>query len=172
VGTRNLTVVKLDKEVKVAQYCQWDGYPEGQGAGIVEFLTSEMEPRKFRKNLRASKFISDKKISGKWKRCGAGDSNFVSCEVSDAFLKEYPELHRDTGSKILALIQDKPRELCNSISFGKDGLFCEWSYEINLDRRVLKVFKSGYDNGPVATLKIGKTLKSEWRKYLESRGEE
>lgn len=31
MGTRNLTCVVLDGEFKVAQYGQWDGYPEGSG---------------------------------------------------------------------------------------------------------------------------------------------
>lgn len=33
MGTRNLTAVYLDGQYKVAQYGQWDGYPEGQGNG-------------------------------------------------------------------------------------------------------------------------------------------
>ena len=39
MGTRNLTLVK-DKEgkTKVAQYGQWDGYPEGQGSTILNFI--------------------------------------------------------------------------------------------------------------------------------------
>ncbi len=42
MGTRNLTLVK-DKEgkTKVAQYGQWDGYPEGQGTTILNFIRSK-----------------------------------------------------------------------------------------------------------------------------------
>lgn len=38
MGTRNLTCVVVDGEMKVAQYGQWDGYPEGQGATCCEFI--------------------------------------------------------------------------------------------------------------------------------------
>lgn len=38
MGTRNLTAVYLDGQYKVAQYGQWDGYPEGQG---ITALTRE-----------------------------------------------------------------------------------------------------------------------------------
>ena len=30
MGTRNLTIIVEDNKHKVAQYCQWDGYPEGR----------------------------------------------------------------------------------------------------------------------------------------------
>lgn len=40
MGTRNLTAVYLDGQYKVAQYGQWDGYPEGQGITVLTFLLS------------------------------------------------------------------------------------------------------------------------------------
>jgi hypothetical protein len=38
MGTRNLTRVICDGKTKVAQYGQWDGYPEGQGKTVLNFL--------------------------------------------------------------------------------------------------------------------------------------
>ena len=38
MGTRNLTAVYLDGQYKVAQYGQWDGYPEGQGIASAQRL--------------------------------------------------------------------------------------------------------------------------------------
>ena len=38
MGTRNLTIVHKNGEYKVAQYGQWDGYPEGLGATLLNFL--------------------------------------------------------------------------------------------------------------------------------------
>lgn len=38
MGTRHLICVQHNNEYKVAKYGQWDGYPSGQGAGILEFL--------------------------------------------------------------------------------------------------------------------------------------
>jgi hypothetical protein len=34
MGTRNLIAVFFDGEYRVAQYSQWDGYPEGQGGNV------------------------------------------------------------------------------------------------------------------------------------------
>ena len=40
MGTRNITRVKSNDELKVCQYCQWDGYPTGAGMGVAEFIRS------------------------------------------------------------------------------------------------------------------------------------
>ena len=38
MGTRSLVIAIKNKEVKLAQYGQLDGYPEGQGVGLIEAL--------------------------------------------------------------------------------------------------------------------------------------
>ena len=38
MGTRNLTIVHSNGEYKVAQYGHWDGYPEGLGVQLLEYL--------------------------------------------------------------------------------------------------------------------------------------
>ena len=50
MGTRNLITVTLNKKKVVAQYGQWDGYPEGQGKTVHEFL-SKVNLDKFKKQL-------------------------------------------------------------------------------------------------------------------------
>ena len=38
MGTRNLTMVISNGKTKVAQYGQWDGYPDGQGMTALSTL--------------------------------------------------------------------------------------------------------------------------------------
>ena len=140
MGTRNLTIVKLDGKVRVAQYCQWDGYPTGQGATIADFLQNDLDLRKFKAKVAKLTWLSVEEVHGLWKSVGADDSGFVNMEVSNKFSAKYPELHRDTGAKVLSLIQSgKATALHNEISFLKDGLFCEYAYEIDLDKKIVKV---------------------------------
>ena len=40
MGTRSLIAVKSNEKYKIAQYSQWDGYPDGQGKTVLEFLRS------------------------------------------------------------------------------------------------------------------------------------
>ena len=52
MGTRNLTMV-IDKrgDLKVAQYGQWDGYPEGWGVEILNFARDKEKMAKLEKEL-------------------------------------------------------------------------------------------------------------------------
>lgn len=38
MGTRNLIVIYYNGQYILAQYNQWDGYPEGQGVEILKFF--------------------------------------------------------------------------------------------------------------------------------------
>lgn len=127
MGTRNLTCVFVDGEYKVAQYGQWDGYPEGQGQTVLDFARDDMREAKFRKRLKQCEWVSDATLQS------AGDS----------WLSKYPYVTRDHGAEILGLIQnrkDKPL-LRNALSFAADSLMCEWAYVIDLDKRTLEVYK-------------------------------
>lgn len=58
MGTRHLTAVFVDGEYKVAQYGQWDGYPEGQGLTCLEFarsvLANKTDRAAFAEKVRAA----------------------------------------------------------------------------------------------------------------------
>lgn len=143
MGTRNLTVVVSNGEVKVAKYCQWDGYPSGQGVTALHFLREEMDDS-FKSKIDACSWIDEAEHKKMWVDCGADpDSDLVSIEVSEKFKKLYPHLQRDMGADILEEIQDSENglKLQNSISFAGDSLFCEWGYVIDLDNKTFEVYE-------------------------------
>lgn len=45
MGTRNITRVISNGQLKVCQYCQWDGYPTGAGRDIIDFLRETDDER-------------------------------------------------------------------------------------------------------------------------------
>lgn len=150
MGTRNLTCVVLDGEYKVAQYCQWDGYPDGQGLTILEFLRDKMDREKFVKQLKNCRFISPEELEDLWGDVGANDSGFVDMETSNKFKQSNPQLSRDMGGDILEFIQNANGEvlLKDSIDFAQDSLYCEWAYVVDFDKNVLEVY-SGFNESPV-----------------------
>lgn len=151
MGTRNLTCVVKDGEYKVAQYGQWDGYPEGHGLTILRFISDKNNLDKFKLGLEKVRFLD---YDGK-------DKNFVE-EYNKACPKYYgdqekrtPEqVHwfetyksRDIGAKILRNIADSKDEeiiLVNNLEFAADSLFCEWAYVVDFDKNTFEVYK-GYN---------------------------
>lgn len=127
MGTRNLSCAYMDGEFKVAQYGQWDGYPEGQGLTILEFLRST-DLNEFKNVLNEVKFVND-------------DQNKVISEDKN-WEQNWPQMNRDVGGQIFDLIMNNNVRLVhNSVDFAGDSLFCEWAYVIDLDANTFEVYE-------------------------------
>jgi hypothetical protein len=149
MGTRNLTAVVVDGQFKVAQYGQWDGYPEGQGLTILNFLKNFNEAL-FRKRLEATRFVTNEEVHGWYIAAGSGGAQFVTSDVQDRVMEAHPYISRDHGGEILRLIAESegPVEIQDSSDFVADSLFCEWAYVVDLDQRTLEVYE-GCNHHPV-----------------------
>lgn len=150
MGTRNLVCVVLNKKFKVAQYGQWDGYLDGQGKIVVNFIANEMNLSRFKRALSECRFVSQKESEAIWNAGG---------HAKEA-------LSRDRGADILQMIQDgtyqvykgieegritikgKPvRLLCDQKVFAKESLLCEYAYVLDLDKEILEVYKGFNTSG-------------------------
>jgi hypothetical protein len=150
MGTRHLIAVFADGEYKVAQYGQWDGYPDGQGVDVLEFLKTA-NLTQFLEKVRKSRFITKEEHELLWETAGAKPgAKFVGMDVSDKFKKANPQLDRDMGADVLAYIQQQPDEIAlkDSISFAGESLFCEWAYAIDFDKGTFEAFK-GFNKTPL-----------------------
>jgi hypothetical protein len=143
MGTRNLTIIKIDNEIKVAQYGQWDGYPTGQGKTIAKFFSQYGQNiDEFKTKVRNLRWLSKKEHNAILKKYTT--KGWMTIDQGNKFNRYYPHLTRDNGAKILFYIMNKKiKGLINNIDFLKDGLFCEWAYEIDLDNNIITVLKSG-----------------------------
>lgn len=152
MGTRNLTMVISHGQTKVAQYGPWDGYPTGQGAEVLHFLTTA-DLETFEKALDKCRFTTkeDKVAMEKYLALLGSRGGFINDTQSEKFDKKYPYLNRDIAAKILEMIlnsKDKDILLQDQSNFAEDSLFCEWAYIIDLDNKVLEVYK-GFNKSPL-----------------------
>ena len=144
MGTRHLTIVFDAGEYRVAQYGQWDGYPEGAGVKILRFLRDEMDEFKFRIRLSRFNFIEESDNDAIKKRIDMAFSDGIGGYC-------FPEFSRDTGCDILPMIQNgmaTTRYLGNNLDFAADSVFCEWAYVVDFYHRTFEVFQ-GFNKTPL-----------------------
>ena len=142
MGTRNLTCVVVEGEMKVAQYGRLGGYLSGQGKTIVDFLArmSKSDLAAFAENVRKCTWIDPKEVERRIKSVGSEDG-WMTLDQSAQWAAKWPELSRDTGGGILALIAESPRELQDEHEFAAHSLFCEWAYVVDFDAKVLEIYE-------------------------------
>lgn len=184
MGTRHLTMVISNKQTKVAQYGQWDGYPSGQGLNILKFLHGA-DLKEFQKKLEPIRFITDKdreEVDAFLKSIGC-ENGWMDIEQSKKYQEKYFFISRDCGSDILRLImgesvskydyekkedveiKQEVRFLADNSEFAADSLFCEWAYVIDLDKGTFEVYK-GFNQKP-----LGKTQRFYYlRKQKHEKG--
>jgi len=141
MGTRHLICVVKDGNWKVAQYGQWDGYPEGQGIDALHFLRDVMERPAFDDMVAELEWITPAEIAA------INEELDGSQNLNDL----YPALSRDTGAGILPLIFQNNRrtlKLQNHVEFAKDSLLCEFAYVIDLDKNTFEFYR-GFNKEPL-----------------------
>ena len=140
MGTRNLTAVIKDGEYKIAQYGQWDGYPEGQGTTVYNFIKGAGNLAKLESNLNKVRWANQADFAKMNEAIGADDSGWITMEQGEKLRELFPEFSRDTCADILELVATAEREvpLKDESDFINDGM-CEWAYTINFDTNELEV---------------------------------
>lgn len=142
MGTRHLTVAVLDGVTRVAQYGQWDGYIEGAGLHLLQFLRDRMDRETLLHRLRHCVEIGEDELKFLWECAGADGSGWVNMEVANKFEKAHPQLSRNTGYQILDLIQESEPglKLSHDYGFAANSLMCEYAYVVDFDKNQFEVY--------------------------------
>ncbi len=128
MGTRHLqTVIDKHGNLKLSQYGQWDGYPDGQGIDILNFLR-ECDMEKYSQEVSKLREITE--------------SEAKEVEKIENWPEKYPFLSRDCGADIHSLIQNGQVPYVRMISKEEANKWCEGFYCINLKERT---FESNFD---------------------------
>jgi len=148
MGTRNLTCVVSGGAYRVAQYGQWDGYPEGQGVKILNFLSAEGNIGKLKSAMTRVRFLDpegrDKEFVELYNKNAPEWSNDPDNRTEDQKRWFETFANRDIGGDILETVgsaDDAEMLLRNSLNFAGDSLFCEWAYVVDLDKGTFEIYK-------------------------------
>ena len=154
MGTRNLTkVIDANGVTRVAQYGQWDGYPEGQG---VNALIHAYSHRTLESKLDNCHFLNQEEMDGYDSILGASGK-----PVFDV----YPTLSRDVCADILGYVTYSTGEvpLVDSSDFENDELFCEGVYTIDFQKKAFISTYGGHTlEHELADLPDPKEYLNEW----------
>lgn len=132
MGTRGITkVIDKDNVLKVAQYGQWDHYPEGQGVTILNILTKDRYAvEELEQALDKCYFVSDEQREVIYADYNTRYPDSTHLKKFSAML---PSFSRDTCGEILNVVRWSagPVPLTDESEFEFDDLFCEGVYEVN-----------------------------------------
>jgi hypothetical protein len=150
MGTRHLIAVQIDGEYPIAQYGQWDGYPDGQGLTVLRFLRDHLRRDELIAKAKAAPSMTQELRSAKLRELGHDGSDWVKDEVAEKYYALYPQLSRDVGGKILQMVQDGPAgaPLRREITFAGESLMCEWAWVVDFDKNTFEAFK-GFNTTPL-----------------------
>lgn len=142
LGTRHLIRIIDSQGVRrVAKYCQWDGYPSGNGVGLLKYMhqlnfEDAASRADFDSMLQKTKFIDEVEAGG--------IDNAIKAQGLK--MSQIPALSRDTSDEMLLIIAGQYDDsmaaaahdsegrlrLQDTNEFGLDTIMCEWVYEINM----------------------------------------
>ena len=151
MGTRHLTVVIKDNEIKLSQYGQWDGYFTYSGTKFLEFVKENLQSKskkrqKYRIKTFGEKIDTLQKVDEKTyqefiaiKDKYGFDNTLNKSQFAIPFDIMFPQFSRDTGVRILDIINRIQAYMFNSnykfpVILEFDGVGCtEFVNVINLD---------------------------------------
>ena len=148
MGTRNLTLVRLGGQYKIAQYGQSDGHLDSLGVALTSVL--RQYPREqIVKAVEGCTFATTDDIDTRWESA-AGNG--------DRFCTKWPWLSRNcAGDDLLRLLLGERIKqrfgrpswvgpvdvIYDQRAFAKDSLSCQYCYLIDFDRNVFEIYISG-----------------------------
>jgi len=106
MGTRSLTLAKSKDKYKIAQYGQFDGYPDGHGLIVLSTIRDNFDFDVFRERLDKLVEYSTEEVAARWREFTKDDNGFVSLDESKRFSNKYPYLAREFAGKIIQAVYD------------------------------------------------------------------
>lgn len=158
MGTRSLTVVVHNSEVKFAQYGQFDGYPESLGATLLHFISKTSNVEALKSVLPKMRLWNenDQKQELEFLQSIDCENSWMDKGQKLQYQKRYPLRFLEVYGKLkegklleLLLKFNRLEEIVttDSYEFAKDSLYCDWAYIIDFDKNAFEVYKGFNTSG-------------------------
>lgn len=149
MGTRHLIKVKKDGKIKVSQYGQWDGYPEGQGLDILKFLKNKIKVEQLKSSLDKIRFLDeegkDKDFLEEYDKNSPKWSSEPDNRTEEQKFWFNTFITRDLGAKILDnIISCEDEEILLKRDDDEDN-WCGGIFTIDLDNMTYQVKFHDFD---------------------------
>lgn len=173
MGTRHLTVVIKDNEIKLSQYGQWDGYFTYAGVKFLEFVKENLQSKSKKKQQYRIETFGEKidtlqKVDEKTyqefiaiKDKYGFDNTLNKSQFAIPFDIMFPQFSRDTGVGILDIINRIQPYMFNPnykfpVVLDFDGVGCtEFVNVINLDTEEIYMLTTHEFKGvPLSTCEL------------------
>ena len=174
MGTRHLTVVINDNEIKLSQHGQWDGYFTYSGTKFLEFVKENLQSKskkkqKYRIETFGEKIDTLKKVDETTyqefraiREKYSFDNTLNKSQFAIPFNIMFPQFSRDTGVEILNIIMKIQAYMFNPnykfpvvLEFD-EGISCtEFIHVINLDTEEIYMLTTHEFKGvPLSTCEL------------------
>lgn len=149
MGTRHLIKVKKGGKIRVSQYGQWDGYPDGQGVDILKFLRNKIKVEELSLALEKVRFLDrqdkDKEFIELYDKNAPEWSSEPDNRTEEQKYWFTTFITRDLGAKLLDnLITCEDKEILLIEDIDPDG-WCEGYFTIDLDNMTYNLKYSTFD---------------------------
>lgn len=143
MSTRGAAGFRLNETDKV-QYNHFDSYPSGLGRDVITFVRehtdAEIEDAARNIKLIDGETPPTEEEIEQYKE-------FANTNVSTGEVEEWYVLLRETQGDLSAYTDAGVTHMIDASTFLIDSLFCEWAYIVNLDTKLLEVYK-GFNTEP------------------------
>ena len=149
MGTRGLSGFKWKNEYYL-MYNHYDSYPEGLGNDVIEFIKHVYQFNSFNKlKMRVGNLIKVNYDKEPTSEIIKKYEKYSDTSVSERTNKDWYCLFRTLQGKdiLYEVLNRNVNHILDGEDFGKDSLFCEYAYIINLDTMEVD-FYNGFQKSP------------------------
>lgn len=149
MGTRGVIGLFKGGKGKIT-YMQYDAYPDGVGVDILREI-KESSIKQIKKAFNNIKLVLDQEKQPTKEEIDRylrySNPSVGSQGMSNTEIFTYYQLLRNLQGTLKPYFNQEVSLMIDNEDFLKDSLFCEWGYVINLDKKVLEVWR-GFTKTP------------------------